>query len=165
MAEVLDLFGDPVPANWGERGRPEHVATQQNRNRVNLLVALGWSNARIASALFITQPTLRKHYFSELKFRDLARDRLVAQVGVKLMDGVNAGNVSAIREFQRYLERNDLMLYGQTQQPAKAAAAEKPAPAEKVGKKAAAIAAAQQPDAGTPLGELMARRQQAVTSH
>ncbi|UGA47115.1 hypothetical protein HU230_0014160 [Bradyrhizobium quebecense] len=165
MAEVFDLFGDPVPANWGGRGRPEHVANQQNRNRVSLLVALGWSNARIASALFITQPTLRKHYFSELKFRDVARDRLVAQVGVKLMDGVNAGNVSAIREFQKYLERNDLMMYGQTQQPAKASAAEKPAPAEKVGKKAAAIAAAQQPDAGTPLGELMARRQQAVTSH
>ncbi|UGA46715.1 hypothetical protein HU230_0012005 [Bradyrhizobium quebecense] len=165
MAEVFDLFGDPVPANWGGRGRPEHVANQQNRNRVSLLVALGWSNARIASALFITQPTLRKHYFSELKFRDVARDRLVAQVGVKLMDGVNAGNVSAIREFQKYLERNDLMMYGQTQQPAKASAVEKPAPAEKVGKKAAAIAAAQQPDAGTPLGELMARRQQAVTSH
>ncbi|WP_375780855.1 hypothetical protein ACE103_20155 [Bradyrhizobium sp. ma5] len=165
MAEIFDLFGDPVPANWGGRGRPEHVANQQNRNRVSLLVALGWSNARIASALFITQPTLRKHYFSELKFKDVARDRLVAQVGVKLMDGVNAGNVSAIREFQKYLERNDLMLYGQTQQPARAAAAEKPAPEEKVGKKAAAIAAAQQPDAGTPLGELMARRQQTVTSH
>ncbi|UGY14187.1 hypothetical protein HAP48_0037365 [Bradyrhizobium septentrionale] len=164
MAEVFDLFGDPVPANWGGRGRPEHVANQQNRNRVSLLVALGWSNQRIAAALFITQPTLRKHYFSELKFRDVARDRLVAQVGVKLMDGVNAGNVSAIREFQKYLERNDLMLYGQTQKPAKAAPAEK-APAEKVGKKAAALAAAHQPDAGTPLGELMMRRQQAGISH
>ncbi|UGY14605.1 MULTISPECIES: hypothetical protein [Bradyrhizobium] len=164
MADVFDLFGDPVPSNWGQRGRPEHVPSQQNRNRVSLLVALGWNNARIASALFITQPTLRKHYFSELKFRDVARDRLVAQVGVKLMDGVNAGNVSAIREFQKYLERNDLMLYGQTQKPAKAAPAEK-APAEKIGKKAAALAAAHQPDAGTPLGELMMRRQQAGTSH
>ena len=165
MAEVLDLFGDPVPANWGERGRPEHVASQQNRNRVSLLVALGWSNARIAAALFISQPTLRKHYFSELKFRDVARDRLVAQVGVKLMDGVNEGNVSAIREFQKYLERNDLMLYGQTRQPEKAAPTAKPAKAEKIGKKAAALAAAQQPDTGTPLGELMMRRQQTVVSH
>lgn len=159
MSEVFDLFGDPVPANWGERGRPEHVATQQNRNRVSLLVALGWSNARIAAALFVTQPTLRKHYFSELKFRDVARDRLVAQLGVKLLDGVNAGNVSAIREFQKYLERNDLMLYGQTRQPQKQEKAEKP---EKLGKKAAALAAAHNPDAGTPLGDLMARRQQSV---
>lgn len=126
MAEVLDLFGDPVPSNWGGRGRPEHVPTQQNRNRVSLLVALGWSNSRIADALFVTQPTLRKHYFSELKYRDVARDRLVAQVGVKLLDGVNAGNVSAIREFQKYLERNDLMLYGQTRQPRKARSLRRP---------------------------------------
>ena len=161
MAEVLDLFGDPVPSNWGERGRPEHVPTQQNRNRVSLLVALGWTNVRIAAALFVTQPTLRKHYFSELKFREVARDRLVAQIGVKLLDGVNEGNVSAIREFQKYLERNDLMQYGQTRQPQKGADA-KSSKAEKVGKKAAALAAAHQPDAGTPLGELMMRRQQAT---
>jgi hypothetical protein len=162
MAEVLDLFGDPVPVNWGGRGRPEHVATQQNRNRVSLLVALGWSNERIAAALFVTQPTLRKHYFSELKFRHVARDRLVAQLGVKLLDGVNAGNVSAIREFQKYLERNDLMTYGQTRQPQKPQQADKPAKAEKIGKKAAALAAAHNPDAGTAMGELMARRQQNV---
>jgi hypothetical protein len=77
-AKVFDLFGDPVPANWGERGRPEHIPTQKNRNRVSMLVALGWSVARIAAALFVTQPTLRKHYFSELKYRDVARDRLEA---------------------------------------------------------------------------------------
>ncbi|WP_461335704.1 hypothetical protein [Bradyrhizobium elkanii] len=81
------------------------------------------------------------------------------------MDGVNSGNVSAIREFQKYLERNDLMLYGQTRQPEKSVPAAKPAKAEKVGKKAAALAAAQQPDAGTPMGELMMRRQQAATAH
>lgn len=161
VTKIFDLFGDPVPSNWGERGRPEHVATQQNRNRVSLLVAMGWSNARIAAALFITQPTLRKHYFSELKYRDVARDRLVAQLGVKLLDGVNAGSVAAIREFQKYLERNDLMLYGQTQQPQKPAA---PSKSEKVGKKAAALAAAHQPDVGTPMGELMMRRQ-AGTQH
>jgi DNA-binding NarL/FixJ family response regulator len=54
MGEILDLFGDPVPANWGQRGRPEHIPTQQNRNRVSMLVALGWSNKRIAAALFVT---------------------------------------------------------------------------------------------------------------
>ncbi|MBN9600847.1 MAG: hypothetical protein J0G28_14400 [Afipia sp.] len=160
MAEIFDLFGDPVPANWGQKGRPEHVPTQQNRNRVSLLVALGWGNARIAAALYITQPTLRKHYFSELKFRDVARDRLVTQLGVKLLDGVNEGKVAAIREFRKYLEHNDLMLYGQTRQPTKKA--DKTANAEKVGKKAAALAAARQPDVGTPLGELMARRQQSM---
>lgn len=110
--------------------------------------------------MFVTQPTLRKHYFSELKFREVARDRLVAQVGVKLLDGVNAGNVSAIREFQKYMERNDLMLYGQTQRPQNSALSNKPIKAPKLGKKEEAVIAAHNPDAGTPMGELMMRRQQ-----
>ena len=117
MSEILDLFGDPVPANWGERGRPEHLATQQNRNKVSMLVALGWSNKRIAAALFITLPTLRKHYFSELRFREVARDRLDAALSMKLWEQVQAGNVGAMKEFQKLLERNDLMLYGQASRP------------------------------------------------
>ncbi len=156
MAEILDLFGDPVPANWGQRGRPEHIATKKNRNRVSMLVAMGWSNKRIAAALFVTLPTLRKHYFSELKFRDVARDRLNATMATKLWDLFLSGNVAAGKEFRDFVEKNDLMLYGQTAQPAKA---EKPA---KLGKKEAAVAAAHQPDRGNRLGELMARRQDHV---
>jgi hypothetical protein len=152
MDQIFDLFGDPVPANWGQRGRPEHVATQQNRNRVSMLVALGWSNKRIAAALFVTLPTLRKHYFSELKFRDVARDRLDANLATKLWDLFMAGNVAAGKEFRKLVERNDLMLYGQNAPP--------PVKEPKLGKKEAALLAAREPDTGTTLGELMARRQQ-----
>lgn len=150
--QVVDLFGDPVPANWGRRGRPEHVASQQNRNKVSMLVAFGWSNSRIAAALFVTEPTLRKHYFSELKFREVARDRLFTGLVMKCWDQVQAGNVGAMKEFQKLLDRNDLMQYGQAAQPTKPKA-------PKLGKKEADIAAAQMPDPGTPLGELMAQRQ------
>ena len=133
MAEILDLFGDPVPANWGERGRPEHIASQQNRNKVSMLVAFGWSNKRIAAALFVTLPTLRKHYFSELRFRAIARDRLDAGLAMKLWDQVQAGNVGAMKEFQKLLERNDRMeverFMGSTETKAPAA------PTERVGKK------------------------------
>lgn len=160
MPEIFDLFGDPVPANWGERGRPEHVASQQNRNKVSMLVAFGWSNKRIAAALFITLPTLRKHYFSELKFRGVSRDRLDAGLAMKLWEQVQGGNVSAIKEFGKLLDRNDLMNYGQTARPAAATA--KDAKAPKLGKKEEARLAAQEPNAGTPMGELMARRQQAA---
>jgi hypothetical protein len=137
------------------RGRPEHVASQQNRNKVNMLLALGWSNKRIAASLFITLPTLRKHYFSELRFRDVARDRLDASVAMKLWDGVQDGNVGAIREFRKLIERNDLM----NPRPAGAQPPSQKAKAIALGKKQAAIEAARQPDTGTPLGELMARRQ------
>jgi hypothetical protein len=157
MDEIFDLFGDPVPSNWGGRGRPQHIPTQQNRNRVSMLVALGWSNERIAAALYVTQPTLRKHYFSELRFREVARDRLEAGVAMKLWEGVQSGSVSAIRAFRDFVDRNDLMLYGHTAKPAESAAM--PAKPAKLGKKEAAALAAQNPDRGSVLGDLVARRQ------
>lgn len=153
MNQILDLFGEAVPANWGQRGRPEHIATQQNRNRVSMLVALGWSNPRIAAALYVTLPTLRKHYFSELKFREVARDRLNAGIATKLWEMAMGGNVAAMREFRDFLEKNDLMICRQTEQPAK------PGKEPKLGKKEAALAAARQPDRASTLGELMAKRQ------
>jgi hypothetical protein len=109
MDQIFDLFGDPVPSNWGQRGRPEHLASQQNRNRVSMLVALGWSNVRIAQAMLITLPTLRKHYFSELKFREVARDRLNANLATKLWALFMDGNVAAGKEFRKMLEVNDRM--------------------------------------------------------
>jgi hypothetical protein len=159
MDQIFDLFGDPIPANWGERGRPEHIPTQQNPNRVSMLVALGWSNKRIAAALFVTLPTLRKHYFSELKFRDVARDRLEAGVAMKLWEGVQAGNVSAIRAFRAFVDHNDLMLYGHAAHPAGSAKPATQPKVPKLGKKEAAAMAAKNPDRSSTLGELIARRQ------
>ena len=116
----------------------------------------GGTNERIAATLYITQPTLRKHYFSELKFRDVARDRLVAGMMTKHWELFMAGNVAAGKEFRDLLKENDLMLYGQTVQPQKPPLAPKE---PKLGKKEQALLAAQQPDIGSTLGELMARRQ------
>jgi hypothetical protein len=92
MAEIFDLFGDPVRPTGASAAGRRIIPSQQNRNRVSMLVALGWSNKRIDSALFVTLPTLRKDYFSELKFRDVARDRLEAGVALKLWEGVQAGH-------------------------------------------------------------------------
>lgn len=150
---MLDLFGDPLPANWGKPGRPEHVPTQHNRNRVAMMLVMGWSNSRIAAAMYITEPTLRKHYRGELNFRDVARDRLNATLANKLWELFMSGNVAAGKEFRDLVEKNDLMLYGQSAPP------EKPTKEPKLGKKEMALAAAQEPDAGSPLGNLMARRQ------
>jgi hypothetical protein len=152
MSEVLDLFGDPVPEGWGKRGRPQHIATQQNRNKVTMLLAFGWNNERISRALSITPPTLRRNYFRELKFREEQRDRLDARMATKLWEQVDAGNVAAMKEFRQLLERNDLMLYGQTKPPE---AQKGPA----LGKKEQALLDARTPGTGTTLGELMARRQ------
>lgn len=153
MDQIFDMFGDLVSANYGRRGRPQHVATQENRNKVNMLLAFGWNNERIAKALSITPPTLRKNYFRELKFRDEARDRLDARLAVLLWSQVESGNVAAMKEFRKLVEHNDLMLYGQKIAP------EQKAKEPKLGKKEQMLVAAREPDTGTTLGDLMARRQ------
>lgn len=153
MAEILDLFGDPVRANMGGRGRPAHLRTQENRNKVSLLLAFGWNNERIARALRIDEKTLRKHYFLELAFRDEQRDRMDASLADRLWRQVESGNVTAMKEFRKLVEKNDLMLYGQTAPP----------PAKdrdhKLGKKEQANLAAQNPDRGSRMGDLIAQRQ------
>lgn len=102
-----DLLGDPIPPNWGKRGRPPHVPTEGNRNKVMLLLAQGWPDIRIAGALGITLPTLKKHYFSILKAREVARDRVEAIGLLSLWSMGRAGNVAAMKE---YFRRHDAAL-------------------------------------------------------
>jgi hypothetical protein len=110
MGDILDLFGDPVPDNWGKRGRPQHIPTRENINKVTMLVALGWGNERVAMAMDITLPTLRKHYFSLIKrLRATARDRLDASFAMNIWKQVQEGNVAAMRLWQAFMDRNDQM--------------------------------------------------------
>lgn len=102
---AFDLLGDPIPPNFGRRGRPPHVPTQENRNKVILLLAQGWTDDRIAGALGITKPTLRKHYFRELRARDVARDRVEAIGLLTLWQQGRAGNTAAMKE---YFRRHDM---------------------------------------------------------
>jgi hypothetical protein len=103
------LFGWQHAPNLGGRGRPPHVRTDETSNKIKLLLALGWSNERIANAVGITQPTLRKHYFSELKVRMIARDALDARRAELLWSQVERGNVGAMKAFHQLLLDNDRM--------------------------------------------------------
>jgi hypothetical protein len=103
-AVVLDLFGDPVPDDR-EPGRPEHQATDEKRQKVMLLQMLGWTVERIAGALGVSTPTLRKHYLPQLKARHVARDRVRAAILMRLFDGVEGGKVPAMKELARYIDR------------------------------------------------------------
>lgn len=108
--QEFDLFGDPVRQSNGRRGRPKHIATQENRNKVMVLLAMGWSNERISAALHCSQPTLRTYYFSELKARAVQRDRLDAHRFMLAMEQSNKGNVGAMRLMNQLIEKNDLVL-------------------------------------------------------
>lgn len=98
---AFDLLGDPIPPNQGKRGRPQHVPTKENANKIMLLLAQGWADVRIAGALGITIPTLKKHYFSVLKTRDIARDRVESIGLLSLWNMGREGNVAAMKEYFR----------------------------------------------------------------
>lgn len=156
MADVFDLFGDRIPDNWGRRGRPQHIVTSENVNKVTMLVALGWGNERIASAMDITLPTFRKHYFSLVKRqRSIARDRLDSAFAMHLWKQVQDGNAGAMRLWMVFMQNNDRM-------GAEAAMAASPAakPAEgRLGKKVADERRALDADA-----DLMAELDQEATA-
>ena len=98
---AFDLLGDPIPPNHGKRGRPQHVPTTENGNKIMLLMAQGWTDIRIAAALGITVPTLKRHYFSLLRKRDAARDRVEAIGLLTLWNLGREGNVAAMKEYFR----------------------------------------------------------------
>jgi hypothetical protein len=150
MTENVDLFGDPVPDGRGRPGRPQHVATLENRNKVSMLLAFGWNSDRVANALKITAKTLRRHYSRELRVRDQARDRLDAAVAMRTWKEAEAGNMSAMRLFVHLVDRNDLrLLGGQRREEAKPL---------KLGKKEVAQLEALTSDVDTPIGRLMAKQ-------
>lgn len=152
---VKDLWGIYRPQP-GLRGRPKHVPDFESMGKVQLGLALGWSNERIANALSISLPTLRKAYKRQLAERDQARDQLDLRKALLVWLQVEKGNIGAIREFNRLLEKNDLMLYGQTVKPQSVA---KPTREPKLGKKEAALINAKEPDQGSAMGRLIAQRQ------
>ncbi len=105
MSENFDLLGDPIPENWGKRGRPPHIVTEENRIKVMMLLAIGRTDERIAAALGITKPTLKKHYFRELQSREDALERLKASHLMMLYREAANGNASCIKQLGEEIRR------------------------------------------------------------
>ncbi len=133
-----DLFGDPILSRQEGRGRPEHAWSRENSNRVLLAFARGLSVKQAATAIGVSVPTLRKHYFSEVAKRDDAQIRMeMLQLG-RLNDLAAAGNVSAEKELLKQMERMRMRDTARAMAPAPSPAA------RKVGKKEAEAQAAQE---------------------
>lgn len=94
---AVDLFGCPVLIREAKRGRPEHVRTDEIAKRISMLFAMGRTVEAVASAVGVTQPTLRKHYFSEVQQRQALLDRLEADQLAKLFDQSAGGSTSATK--------------------------------------------------------------------
>ncbi|GLK65678.1 hypothetical protein F8A10_07750 [Paracoccus kondratievae] len=132
MEEVFDLFGNPVDPGTGKPGRPRRVATLEERNKVKALLAVGWSNERIASVLQMSLPTFRRNFFHELKLRSVARDMLDARRLELAITAAQCGNVGAMRQVDRLLDRFDQM---EAERAYASKPKEQPEPKAKLGKK------------------------------
>jgi hypothetical protein len=106
MAENLDLLGWPIPEPR-DAGRPEHVPTDENRNKIMMMLVFKKTNAEIAKAVGLSQPTLRKHYLQQLDQRKVARLQLDATRWAATYAKVLAGDMQAIKELGKMLEAHD----------------------------------------------------------
>jgi hypothetical protein len=105
----FDLFGLPERPGRGEKGRPAFQVTEKDRNKIKLLLALGWSNQRVANALDISAATLKRYFRAELAKRDAMRDRLDARRIEVMADEAFKGNTSAMRTLGALIDRSDAM--------------------------------------------------------
>lgn len=107
--DAFDLFGNPVRLGRGKRGRPAFEVTERNLNKVKLLLALGWSNDRVANAIECSLATLKRHFRAALQERDKMRDRLEAERIMRAAEEAAKGNVGAMRQLGQMIDRNDRM--------------------------------------------------------
>ena len=77
----------PQPAH-----RPEYVPSKESRALVKVMAAAGIEQARMAGALGISRPTLRKHYKAEIANGGAEAD---AQIVAALFKSAVGGNVKA----------------------------------------------------------------------
>ncbi len=145
---VIDLFGNEVYLTKRKRGRPPFEWTQENSDKINMLLAIGWANERIAGCVLdprtgkpVSIPTLKRYFRSELAIRNQKRDQLVAKQVMVAAEQAFNGNVGAMRFLQVLIEKNDLVLA----EAAFTGKRDKPA-AEKLGKKEISTQAAEQAD-------------------
>jgi len=108
FSEQVDLWGNPWFESQRKRGRPSHVRTVENANKINLLFALGGELQHAAAALGITMPTLRKHYKQELKDYFSAKTKLKGALLMLLWQEGEKGNVAAIKEMAKMLDLKEM---------------------------------------------------------
>lgn len=101
----FDLFGDLIVPPREGPGRPEHRWTLENSHKVNLVFAMGGSVADAAAVIDVTQPTLRKHYFSEVGERRKARLKMNVRQMQLLAAQAEKGNVGAVKTLLGRLDK------------------------------------------------------------
>lgn len=124
---------------------------------VEAALVRGWTNERIARAVGISVPSLKRHFGPALQLRDQARERMELAAFAKLArEAIENGNMSAMRQLREAMERDAL-----TRQKAEFERRQREAEERgiggqaKTGKKAAAEAAAKDALQDNEWGDLL----------
>lgn len=150
MAQNFDLFGAPIRESKQNAGRPSHEPTDENRNKIMLLFALGWKKESIAAALQLSMPTFRKYYFPEIKHAADALLRVEARHIERIWLKAEAGDMGAAKVIDRMIDRVKASQYGDPEPKERA---------PRYGKKEAAQIAAQSAGTDTEWGDDLQSRQ------
>lgn len=117
----------PKAKRPGAGGRKSYRPSERDREKVEVLVGSGMSVEQIARAMAVTEPTLRKHYRTELETGAL---RKRGELLMALNRAALKGNVAALRESLAIMDRANLEALqdevrgrGKAETPAPAAAA------------------------------------------
>ena len=121
-------------------GRPSYQPTPKDLKYVEALSSYGVPEDDIARVVGITRKTLRKHYLDQL---ENGATRANAQIAGFLFTAAKKGSVPAMMFWLRCRSR-----WSET------------GALSALGKKEAALAQAQQPDLSSPVGEVLAAREQ-----
>lgn len=78
----------------------EHIATEETRNEVKLLISFGHSEESVADYLDLTPPTFRKHYKEETK---IARHYLELSAGATCVENLRDENASVRQKAAEFI--------------------------------------------------------------
>lgn len=123
---VEGLFGPQPAERVRGRGRPAHVWNRQDSLRICNLFACGHTVEMVAEVIGISQPTLRKVYFSEIKARGVMALKVKADQLARLTELAIGGNVAAEKALAGMINAEKQRLLGDQVQRRGARASAKP---------------------------------------
>lgn len=154
----LDLFGHPVRANKGRRGRPSLQISDEDRDAVEAALLKGYTNQKICEVLEISVPSLKRHFRASLKNRDNARDRMkLALMASMARAAIEERKPAAVTKLLEMMRQDELT------EVEKRLAADKPKRPEPEGKKQ--LLARQALDADAQLEAELDQEAQASVRH
>ncbi len=109
---VDGLFGPQPAERVRGRGRPAHVWDRQFSVRICNLFACGHTVEMVAKVIGLSQPTLRKVYFSEVAARDVMALKVKSEQLARLTEAAIAGNVPAEKALAGMIQAEQVKVLG-----------------------------------------------------